>query len=320
MKKRRWVGLLLGIIYLGQAQLVPVSGHASEVTVQDLVGGEVAGTAASTEVPLDTMAGGMMISAAVSVPSSGGAPAPERAANYFQFDPYSGSGVMTLPLAVPQGRRGVQPSLALTYSPRGGNGDLGNGWSLGLGAIERSTKQGVPTYGSSDTFVASLGGGAMELVAVGGGEYQARVEGAFMKFFFDGQRWTARDKQGNTYYFGLDDVLADDSREADAGRVFRWYLSEVKDGLGNYYFARRFADGSFEILYTGEPGTDRHSLSAGTQNFAVRVVGEVESADRQDPVLSYRSGFLVRQRRRLSAVKVYAGGAADPPLRVWLSL
>ena len=88
MKKRRWVGLLLGIIYLGQAQMMPTGGHAGEVTVQDLIGGDVSGTAASAEVPLDTMAGGMMISA-VSVPSSGGAPAPERAASYFQFDPYS---------------------------------------------------------------------------------------------------------------------------------------------------------------------------------------------------------------------------------------
>lgn len=47
-----------------------------------------------------------------------------------------GAATGSIPLWVPPGRQGMQPSLALTYSSRSGNGPLGAGWQLtGLSAV-----------------------------------------------------------------------------------------------------------------------------------------------------------------------------------------
>ena len=50
----------------------------------------------------------------------------------------TGSASYSMPLAVPPGTAGIQPSLGITYSSRGGNGALGIGFTLsGLSSISR---------------------------------------------------------------------------------------------------------------------------------------------------------------------------------------
>lgn len=57
-----------------------------------------------------------------------------------------GSASVAHPLAVPPGRAGVQPDLALTYDSNGGSGWVGTGWDLSVGAITVDTTFGAPRY------------------------------------------------------------------------------------------------------------------------------------------------------------------------------
>lgn len=50
------------------------------------------------------------------------------------------------PLPVPPGRADVQPDLALTYDSNGGNGWVGTGWDLSVGAVTVDTEFGAPRY------------------------------------------------------------------------------------------------------------------------------------------------------------------------------
>ena len=89
-----------------------------------------------------------------------------------------------IPIDVPAGRAGVEPSLALAYSSRSGNGHLGVGWQLeGLSEINRCAKtfategyaDGV-NFGGDDAFC--LDGRKLIVVSgsYGGGESEYRTE------------------------------------------------------------------------------------------------------------------------------------------------
>ena len=80
-----------------------------------------------------------------STASAGSAPPPSVAAiQSFQPDLFTGRATTGIPIAVPPGRKGMQPALGLAYSSSGRNSWVGTGWGLDLGYIERSTKNGPP--------------------------------------------------------------------------------------------------------------------------------------------------------------------------------
>ena len=217
----------------------------------------------------------------------------------FQNDPFTGRAVFSLPIAAPSGRRGIQPNLALTYSSGSGNGILGLGWALELGSIERSTKKGVPQYNSQDTFIFNSAGSSSELTRLEAGpyagEYRAKIEGAFLRFKFNGASWVVTDKSGSKYFFGQDSS----SRTEDGSRVFKWALNKVIDLNGNYLTLTYIKDAGQAYLkaisYTANENTNLSPQA--------RIDFDWED-NRSDVLLSYRPGFKLLTAKRLKGIRV----------------
>ena len=155
----------------------------------------------------------------------------------------AGTGTFSVPITLPRGRAGVQPSIGLAYSTSGGNGNVGLGWGLSIPFIARQTDRGLPRYKDrqgwheeEDRFIYN---GGQELVPVDndamalvdasphpdgeGGirsydtsrlpigvtaqwqQYRARIEGGFMRFFRspDSKRWVVQGMDGTRFDFGL---------------------------------------------------------------------------------------------------------------------
>ena len=158
-----------------------------------------------------------------------------------------GTANLSFPLKVPAGRRGMQPSLAITYNSEGGNGWLGLGWSLDLPAIEVDTRWGVPRYDpglESETY--TYNGEQLYPVThrsalkprVGNEKiFHPRVEGAFQRIIRHGDSpknywWEVTDKKGTRNFYGgspdkglnLNAVLTDGN-----GNIAKWMLLETRD-------------------------------------------------------------------------------------------
>src|SRR5712691_2309424 len=65
----------------------------------------------------------------------------------FAANPVTGTGTLTVPIAVSPGRSGFSPQLALSYDSGSGNGPFGLGWDLSLPAITRRTDKGFILMG-----------------------------------------------------------------------------------------------------------------------------------------------------------------------------
>ncbi|MGD9160440.1 MAG: FG-GAP-like repeat-containing protein [Desulfobacteraceae bacterium] len=238
----------------------------------------------------ESMVMSMSTSSSTSPSASGGVYSNTEAVTVSQV----GSASYSYPIAVPPGRNGLQPNIALKYSSYNGNGWIGVGWDLNLVSIKRSTRDGLDY--SANEFVV----GGSDLVpnsAWGSNYYCKKIEGGFIKYFFNtgSNYWIAYAKDGTKYYYGQSSA----SRMTNTNGTYSWHLNKVVDTNGNYMTITytKISNQIYpsQISYTGNSGL--------SPNKTV----EFELEDRDDDTQSYSTKALVTTSKRLKTITVKVG-------------
>jgi RHS repeat-associated protein len=272
----------------------------------------------------------------ISLPQGGGAL--RGMGEKFAPDLQTGTGNFTVPIAVPAGRRGLEPKLDLAYSTGSGNGFFGLGWTVTIPGVSRKTSGGVPTYDDrQDVFLLS---GSEDLVPVNPGSptetrYRPRTEGLFARIVHHrgparANYWEVTNKDGLLSRYGSRPpadpsgwrdpaVCADPDDPDDPRRIFAWKLTETRDPLGNvivYEYASDEGEGDghrwrHPMLRTISYAD--YTAAGGSLQFLATVTLEYE--DRDDPFSSYTSGFEIRTSQRCRAITTAVHPGREQPVR-----
>ena len=249
----------------------------------------------------------------LSLPKGGGAI--RGIGEKFSANPVTGTGSMSVPIALSPGRAGFGPQLALSYDSGAGNGPFGLGWDIGLPSISRKTDKGLPQYlddSESDTFMLA---GAEDLVRLAGEDgtpeadqtvlvygdlyrvrrYRPRIEGLFALI----EHWTPLGANATSTFWrtvSRDNITSwfgrtADSRVADPEQpmhVFRWLVCETCDDKGNvalYNYVRENASGVNTWIVEE---SNRKSGARATQTYIKRIL--YGNLDPHLPTLSPEGG------------------------------
>ncbi len=232
----------------------------------------------------------------ITMPKGGGAI--QGIGEKFQANPVTGTGSMSVPIAMSPGRGGFTPQLALSYDSGAGNSPFGLGWDVGLPQISRKTSKGLPQYDGlpkyedafeSDVFLLS---GAEDLIPTLNSDgsrytdqssfpgytvfrYRPRIEGLFARI----EKWV--DNNGNTHWRSItkenittiygqspNAKIADPS---NSRKVFTWLIEKTWDDKGNvivYDYKKEDGQGlSAKPIYE----RNRDASNAYPQSYLKRV-------------------------------------------------
>lgn len=231
--------------------------------------------------------------------SKGAADAPEAVKENKgspEVSQFTGTATMSIPIAVPPGRKGMQPNLNLVYNSNGGNGLFGIGWDLPIGYVERrGVTGGVPKYDNTDKYVLNLYGSEQDLVDIGG-EYRTK-QNSFMKIVYDQGNYKAWDKKGTVYEFNY--------KEGFNPNYYRWYLERIKEPNGNsVYFDWENTIPGLETVLNTIRWTDYEDNNDGKNEANIIL----ESTNRPDTVVNYKAGFCKRYVHRVQEIQIKSNG------------
>ena len=232
----------------------------------------------------------------------------------------TGAAVYSVPLWVPPGINGMQPSLALTYSSRVGNGYFGVGWSLeGLSVIQRCAKtwaqDGVARDVRNDaTDRFCLDGQQLKLVGgvygADGAEYRTEIE-SFARVRSYGtagngpKSFVVEQKSGLILEYGA----TDDSRIEPVGQStpHTWALNKVSDRSGNAMLLAYMEDAANGSYTISSIQYAQNNNAAIAPHYEVSFVYEDVLAGEVDA--AYFASSKIKRTKRADRIDVKHDGA-----------
>jgi RHS repeat-associated protein len=248
-----------------------------------------------------------------------------------------GAATYTIPIVVAPGRAGVQPSLALTYNSRAGDGLMGVGWSLsGVSSIHRCPQtpeqdghtRGV-TFTSSDRLC--LDGQRLMLAAGGtygaeGAEYRTEIDSNARVIQVGGDLTSAatcfrvEDKSGLVSHYGAAVIpgsakssltcaaSTSNARVVPGGASvpLSWMVEKIEDRAGNnqIYQYNNFGNGEVLVDHIAYTGTS----SGPGDRLVAFAYGPRATYAPEDSSSSYLAGGLTMQTKALIGITSSASG------------
>lgn len=241
----------------------------------------------------------------------------------------AGAATYTIPIQVPTGLQGIQPTLALVYDGGNRNGPLGVGWSLqGLSSITRcpltiaqDNQRGRVDYSANDRFCLD----GQRLVAingtygVSGTEYRTERE-VFSRVVSNGTAgsgpasFTVDTKDGLTLEYG---ATTDSRRRVSSTNATArsWALSEIRDKNGNYLSVSylQTADGSAFAPSTLGWGANKNVSTSTHGHWVIIGVG----SQRTDQETGYAAGAFVKNQYLVAGIKTFTSTTNSSGVPSW---
>ena len=225
----------------------------------------------------------------------------------------TGAATYTIPIAVPKGINGMEPSLSLAYNSQSGNGIAGYGFSIGgLSVITR-----VPRDIRHDAIARGINYSSNDALALDGRRLilKSGVQGqAGSKYTIEGDpfteveisqyggtdvvTFTVSGRDGLTKRYGLGTSQAY-VQKAGISYIYAWYLSDITDASGNsivydyisndgttYLSSVTYHGNQINLTYEDRPDTIPYKM-AGTECSITRRLKEIQTGTQADTFRKY---------------------------------
>ena len=212
-----------------------------------------------------------------------------------------GDASFSFELAVPAGRKGMQPQISVSYSSGGGNGIMGKGFDVSYGSsITTDTRFGLPNYDTHDTYM--LDGILLEEKTRKGDEitYKPLKETSFsrIKRFMSDNHWEVTDKSGTKRIYAQNK----DSCAGSGAETFTWNLTRTEDANGNSVVYEYEKDSGYVypafIHYTG--------FNVKKGNYKVQFHYDNNGTEtRKDVRMDARSREIISCRKLLTSITTH---------------